>query len=109
MLLLITSKADEEILKKVSEDLAGYIKFVVDVKRSILAAGGKRHFEGEELLLKNGSEQKNLWGGGLDLETGEIDFDSIINLRPREGNPSREVINPEIRAEVEKIVRSLLK
>lgn len=109
MLLLITSKADEEMLKKVAQDLQGYIKFVVDVERRMLAAGGKKHFEGEELLLKNGSKQKNLWGGGLDLETGEIDLDSIINLRPREGNPSREVINPEIRGEIEKIVTSLLK
>lgn len=30
-----------------------------------------RHFEGEQLLLQQGSLQKNLWGGGLDLETKE--------------------------------------
>ncbi len=109
MLLLITSKATEETIKKVAEDLEGYIKFVVDVEREILAAGGKRHFEGEELLLKNGSKQENLWGGGLDLETREIDFDSIINLRPREDNPSREIINPQIRKRAEEIVKFLLK
>ena len=70
MLLLIKSKADEETLKKVAEDLDGYIKFVVDVEEGILTAGGKMHFEGEQLLLAGGSRQENLWGGGLDLETG---------------------------------------
>ncbi|MDO8498496.1 MAG: DUF5674 family protein [bacterium] len=109
MLLIITSKADKETLQKVAEDLEGYIKFVVDVEKGILTAGGLRHFEGEELLLKEGSKQDNLWGGGLDLETGEIDFDSMINIRPTQGNPSREVLSEVVRKKVEEIVRTLLK
>lgn len=109
MLLLITSKADEEILKKVAEDLDGYIKFVVDLERKILTAGGLRHYEGEQLLLQNGSKQENLWGGGLDLQTREIDFDSMINIRPNQGNTSREILSGEIRQQVEDVVRSLLK
>ena len=107
MLLIIKEKASEKILGKLAEDLNGYIKFVVDVEQGILAAGGTRHFEGEELLLKNGSKQENLWGGGLD-STGEIDFDSIINLRPNQNNPSREVLSPEIRKKVEEIIKNLL-
>lgn len=109
MLIIIKEKADEEILKKVSEDLEGYIKVVVDIKKGILTAGGLRHFEGEELLLKDGSKQHDLWGGGLDLETGEIDFDSMINLRPNDNNSSREVLSAEIRKEMEKIIKGLLK
>lgn len=65
--------------------------------------------EGEELLLKEGSKQENLWGGGLDLETGEIDFDSMINLRPSQNNPSREVLSQDIRRIMENIIRKLLK
>lgn len=109
MLILITSKADEKTLKKVAEDLEGYIKFVVDVEKAILTAGGLRHFEGEALLLKNGSNQQNLWGGGLDLETGELDFDSMINIRPKSGNSSREVLSEDLRKKIEKIVRDLLR
>lgn len=109
MLIIIKEKADEEILKKVSEDLEGYIKVVVDIEKGILTAGGLRHFEGEELLLKDDSEQKNLWGGGLDLETGEIDFDSMINLRPNDNNSSREVLSEDIRKKMEKIIKELLK
>lgn len=109
MLILITSKANEETLEKAAEDLEGYIKFVVDIEKKILTAGGLRHYDGEQLLLQNGSKQENLWGGGLDLETGEIDFDSMINIRPNQGNASREVLSGEIRQQVEEVVRSLLK
>ena len=109
MLLLITTKADDEILKRVSLDLDGYVKVVVDVEKEVLAAGGLKHVEGEQLLLKAGSKQQNLWGAGLDLETGEIDFDSMINIRPNQGNSSREILSEAIRKQVEGIIRSLLK
>jgi hypothetical protein len=109
MLLIIREKANEEILKKVAEDLAGYVKVVVDVKRKILAAGGKMHTDGERMLLEDGSKQADLWGAGIDFETGEIDFDSMINLRPSQNNPSREVLNQDIRKQMESIIHSLLK
>ncbi|MEK7129889.1 MAG: DUF5674 family protein [Patescibacteria group bacterium] len=108
MLLVLTTPADPETKKKVSEDLAGYVKVVVDVSRGILAAGGLRHVEGEQTLLSQGSKQEDLWGGGIDMETGEIDFDSMINIRPSQDNPSREVLDINIRARVEQIIRKLL-
>jgi len=109
MPFLVTSKISEEDLKKAAEDLEGYIKVVVDIKQEILTAGGLRHVEGEEILLQNGSRQENLWGGGLDLETGEIDFDSMINIRPHQDNPSREVLSKELRKKMEDIIRNLLR
>lgn len=109
MFLIIREKADEETIKKVAQDLNGYIKVIVDVERRILAAGGARHFEGEKLLLEDGSRQEDLWGGGLDLATDGFDFDSIINLRPSQDNPSREVLSQATRKRVEEIIRSLLK
>lgn len=109
MLLLVEEKLSDEDLQKAAEDFKGYIKFVADVKRNILTAGGNRHVDGEQLLLKNGSKQEDLWGGGLDLETGEIDFDSMINLRPSQANPSREVLNENTRKRIEKLVRNLIR
>ncbi|MFH1022970.1 MAG: DUF5674 family protein [Planctomycetota bacterium] len=108
MLIIVRSKAEPVTLEKVAEDFAGYVKVVVDMERNILAAGGKRHIEGEEILLKDGSRQEDLWGGGLDLASGEIDFDSMINLRPRQ-NRSREVLSEGIRNQMEAIIRNLLK
>ncbi len=107
MLFIIRLKADREIREKVAEDLKGYIKVVVDVKREILSAGGEKHVDGEQMLLKDGSRQEDLWGAGLDLETDEMDFDSMINLRP-EQNRSREILDEKVREQVESITRSLL-
>ena len=109
MLMLVKSKADKDTLIKVAEDFDGYVKVVVDLRQEILVAGGRLHADAEQLLLKEaGSKQEDLWGGGLDLETGEVDFDSMINLRPSQGNPSREVLSPDIRKKIEKIIRRLL-
>ena len=107
MLLIIRAKVDAESRRKVAEDLQGYVKVVVDVRREILSAGGQKHVDGEQLLLQDGSRQEDLWGGGLDLETGQMDFDSLINLRPAQ-NSSREVLDQKIRQRVESITRSLL-
>ena len=109
MLLMVKQKASRETIEKIAEDLGGYIKVSVDVRRKILSAGGKLHVDGEKLLLEDGSRQADVWGGGLDLETGSIDFDSVINLRPAQNNPSREVLNQEIRRQMEVIIRALLR
>lgn len=85
------------------------MKVVVDLKRKILSAGGKLHLDGEKLLLDDGSKQADLWGAGIDFETNEIDFDSMINLRPRQGNSSREVLDQSVRKEIEITIRGLLK
>lgn len=108
MLLIVRDKTDQETLKKIAEDLKGYIKVVVDVRRKILSAGGEKHVDGEQLLLKDGSRQEDLWGAGLDLETGEMDFDSLINLRPDQ-NRSREILDENLRKEAVEIIQSLLR
>lgn len=107
MLILVRAKIDQETRDKVAEDLKGYIKVVVDIKRKILSAGGDKHVDGEKMLLKDGSLQEDLWGAGLDLETNEMDFDSMINLRP-EQNRSREVLDSVVREQIETITRALL-
>jgi len=41
------------------------IKFVVDVEREIIVFGGELHSDAEEILVENGSDNRNLWGGNL--------------------------------------------
>lgn len=105
MLMILSESVDEATKKKISEDLDGYVKVVIDVSKEIIAAGGKRHVDGEQLLLSQGSKQDDVWGGGIDLETGAIDFDSMINIRPAQSNPSREVLSPEIRSKMEALMK----
>ena len=109
MLSIIREKADEKALKKIAEDLDGYVKVVVDIRRKILAAGGKLHTDGEKVMLEDGSKQADLWGAGIDFETNEIDFDSMINLKPSQKNASREILDQCIREQTESIIRNLLR
>lgn len=104
MLFYLTSKATTDQINSAAEDLDGYIKFVVDLTRKVITIGGVRHVQGEELLLKEGSQQEHLWGGGIDLETHQIDYDSMINIRPHQGNTSREVLSQEIREQMKTVV-----
>ena len=71
-----------------------------------MTIGGLRHYLGEQLLLQDGSYQKDLWGGGVDLESKEIDYESMINIRPPT-NSSREALDPGIRAQMKAIVDKL--
>lgn len=107
--LILTQKATTEEIKLVSEYFHGFIKVVVDIEQGILCAGADRHVDEEQELLKNGSKQSNLWGGGLDLESGEIDYNSMINLRPNQDNPSRDVLSMEVRKIFDNIVTKILK
>lgn len=68
--------------------------------------------DGEEALLENGSEQIDLWGINLYLqESGDewIEYDSVINLRPSQGNDSRGIDDPAIRSRIKEIVNRLVK
>ncbi len=107
-MILIRTKATDEQLKEMSKQYDGYIKIVVDLTRGIIAGGGERHVDGEQALLADGSTQKDLWGGGFDRETKEIDYNSMINLRPGEGNPSRDIVSADIRTQFDAIVKRLL-
>jgi hypothetical protein len=57
------------------------------------------HVDQEQLLLEQGSNQKDLWGINLYPQKfgsdGFIEFDSMINIRPRQQNMSRGVENEE--------------
>lgn len=88
------------------------IKAVVDVKREIIAVDSPMHYDCEQLLLTNGSKQEDLWGINLYLDEDNIDdlveFDSMINIRPAQGNRSRGVEDLEMQAKIKSIVSKWL-
>lgn len=90
-------------MEQIKEQFGSYVKTVIDVEKKVCSAGADRHFESEQTLLKQGSKQSNLWGGGIDLETKEIDFNSFINIRPNDGNTSNEIQDAKIREEYKRI------
>ena len=99
-------------LRQMAADMFGdLVKAVVDVKQGIMAIDAELHADEEAMLLENGSDQSNLWGINLypELEPGDfVEYDSMINLRPAQGNRGRGVENLEIRARIQDIVSSLV-
>jgi hypothetical protein len=87
------------------------IKAVVDVEPGIMAVDAELHADEEEALLERGSAQANLWGINLypDVAGEEwIEFDSLINLRPSQGNRSRGVDDPGTRKRIAEVVSRLV-
>ena len=110
---ILEEEIKREDLKNAGNVLDGaMVKAVVDVKKEIIAIDAEMHADLEQFLLENGSEQDDLWGINLWFEEeGDdfIEFDSMINIRPRQGNRSRDVENPEIREKIKKVVSKWIK
>ena len=101
-------------LSALAEALFGdLVKTVVDVERGMMAIGGELHADEEAALLASGSKQADLWGVNLyPAEHGDaawIEFDSMINIRPSQGNRSRSVEDESIRARLVEIVDRLVR
>jgi len=109
---IITASMDRSVLKKLaSERFGDMVKAVVDIEQNIMAIGGELHADEEQLLLEQGSKQEHLWGINLypDTQTPDwLEFDSMINLRPSQGNRSRGVDDPHIQERIRSVVSSLV-
>lgn len=99
-------------LKQLAQNRFGnFVKAVVDLQLKIMAVDADLHADEEALLLGSGSKQEDLWGINLYPElTGDdlIEFDSMINLRPAQGNRSRNVEDQAVRQKIVSIVKSLI-
>ena len=87
------------------------VKAVVDVERGLMAVGGELHSDEEALLLEDGSAQRNLWGINLYPGiAGEdwLEFDSMVNIRPSQGNRSRGVDDAATRERIRAVVNRLV-
>lgn len=109
MIITKSKPYTKEEIQKLQEVFDTYIKTVIDVEKKICSAGCDRHYESEEILLNQGSNQSTVWGGGIDLETRDIDFNSFINIRPADNNTSNEIQNQEIRVKYEALTKYFFK
>ena len=99
-------------LKQMSQRMfGGLIKAVVDIEKEIMVVDAAMHADEEQLLLNNGSKQDHLWGINFypELDGDDfLEFDSMINIRPRQNNFSRSVENTEIQEQIKKVVNKLV-
>jgi len=83
------------------------VKGVVDISNRRIAIDASMHVDLEQQLLKDGSEQSELWGFNIypHKENEDfIEFDSIINLRPWQNNRKRYIEDDEIKKEAVEII-----
>jgi len=103
-IIIIDKIVTPEQIKKAKEDYESYIKLTIDIEQEIIALGGEFHADAEKILLGQGSQQKNIWGGGLNLETKILETNAIINYR----GGSAEILGPGIREKFIKIAKKFL-
>lgn len=109
---IIKDKISIDELKEMAQKMYGNIvKAVVDVEQQIMAVDVTMHVDAEAELLENGSEQENLWGINIDPNKAKqewVEFDSMINIRPWQGNRTRGVENPSLQKKIIAIVQRLV-
>ena len=88
------------------------VKVDVDIVKNIFIVDMGMHADGEAYLMDNGSKQKDLWGLNLhptDYGTDDfIEFDSMINIRPSQGNASKDVLDPAIRNQIITLIQEVV-
>ncbi len=100
-------------LSNMAEKMYGsLVKADVDVDKKLVVVDMEMHADGEAYLLENGSKQDSLWGLNLHPDKYKtddfIEFDSMINIRPRQNNPSRDVLNETIRQRLSTIIKEVV-
>lgn len=109
----IVKKVSLSELREMAEKMFGeLVKADVDVVKKIVIIDMPMHYDGEQKLLEHGSQQQDLWG--INLHPGDygtddfIEFDSMINIRPGQGNPSKDVLDPETRQKITDIIAEVV-
>jgi hypothetical protein len=108
MIIILDRKITEDELAKAREDYEDYIKIVADVDKSILAVGGEFHIDAEEILIKSGSRQDSLYGGGYRPSTKAVEYMAMSNYKPALGKNTYEVMDEKVRNKLYKLVKEFL-
>ena len=100
-------------LEEMADNMYGeLVKAVVDVEKRVMAVDAGLHVDEEQMLLESGSSQHDLWGVNLYPDSyGQddfVEFDSMINIRPAQGNRSRSVEDASLRAAIVEIVGEIV-
>ena len=109
MIHIIRSRATKQQTEEMLQTLSTYIKLAVDIQRGILAGGGVLHADCESALLEDGSNQEDIWGADWNPFSQQVTFEALINIRPRQNNPSLDILDLTIRKRVAEITHQLLR
>jgi hypothetical protein len=103
-ILVLAGRIDRAALRRlVTSGFGDMVRFVVDVRRGVVAIGGELHADAEQILLDAGSRLEDLWGANYYPGRGLtecLEFTSLINISPARGNRGMEIQDHEIRERV---------
>jgi hypothetical protein len=111
---IVRGKISLDELKKMSEKMFDrLVKAVVDIEKEIMVVDAGLHADEEQMLLDEAeSKQEHLWGINLYPDKfpaqSWIVFDSMINLRPSQGNRSRGVDSSLVQEKIRAVVATLV-
>jgi hypothetical protein len=104
-IIVLQKTLTKKDIKNAREDYPNYIKITADLLQEIVAIGGEYHADAEKVLLENhGSKQKDIWGGGYNIDLGVFETNAVINIRQPD-NPSSEIIDSFARENFLKLVK----
>ncbi len=108
MIIVLNKKITTEEFQQAREIYPDYIKTVMDIEKEILAVGGEYHIDCEDVLIKSGSKQENLYGGGYRVSTKEIEYMALSNFKPALNKTTYEIMDEKVRKKLEELTKKYL-
>jgi hypothetical protein len=109
---IVRNEIDEKTVRSLADMWHGdMVKGVADVERSFLALGGEWHMDANNVLLRDGSQQEDLWGFNIypnERGGSALEYISLINIRPGQGNREMELNDEGLRDRIKSIVSKLM-
>ncbi len=99
--MIVADKLDKSSIEQ------PFAKAAVDIAKKTVSVGGEFHVDCAEELIGNGSSFKNVWGINIYLD-GHIDFISLINIRPAQGNKTMDIADVNVRQAIKEIIEHLI-
>jgi hypothetical protein len=84
------------------------IKGVVDIELGTIAVGGEWHADSEAVLYLSGSNSKDLWGFNIYFESRDIEYQSMINIKPMYGYKKMIIEDQEVIDKMNLIINQYL-
>ena len=100
-----------EVQALAQEIYGDVVKGVADVESGIIALGGEWHMDANKVLVEDGCTQEQVWGFNIyPAKRGDasVEYISLINIRPRQGNCDMEIADTVIRGAVRSIIKRLI-
>lgn len=103
-IVVLQDKVTKNDINVASEEYGDYIKIVIDLSSGEMAIGGEWHADAEKVMMDQRSKKSDLWGGGINMKNKNVDYNSMINLKPGV-NDSMEMMDQELRQKFFEIVK----